>query len=168
MNPEADNLLETELRQLKPLPVDQEVSRKIEEALMQGGTGRRRVPFQAILVWGGGALAASLLLFLGMRVFQEEKPLSITASNSPVPAEGPVEAPVSPPFEFDGFKPILAENNLTGRVDEGIVLLDDGLAARRYRYEFLDRIVWHNPVDGAVMELEIPRDEIILVPVHAL
>ena len=66
----------------------------------------------------------------------------------------------------DTFRPILAENNLKSRVDEGIVFLRNGLTARRYRYEFVDRVVWKNPSDGAIMEMEIPRDEVVLIPVQ--
>jgi len=64
------------------------------------------------------------------------------------------------------FKPVLAQNNLRDRVDEGIVFLKNGVTARKYRYEFVDKVVWRNPSDGAVIEMEVPRDEVVLIPVQ--
>jgi hypothetical protein len=113
------------------------------------------------------AIAASVLITFGFLLFNGR--LTLSPGEAVEPGAEPIalqSVPQAPEETLDTFKPILAENNLQSRVDEGIVFLRNGLTARRYRYEFLDRVVWKNPSNGAVVEMEIPRDEVILVPVQ--
>lgn len=70
------------------------------------------------------------------------------------------------PMMAAGFRPIRAENALLSRVDDGLVTLEGGMPARRYRYRFLDTITWENPRDGAQVEMAVPREELVLVPVR--
>ncbi len=63
------------------------------------------------------------------------------------------------------FRPVRAENALEERADEGLVFLDDGLAARRIRLSFVDTVTWENPTDGSTFEIATPRDEIFYLPV---
>lgn len=118
------------------------------------------------------SIAAGLLLAVGVYFFGpfQEDPLS-----------GPRDQKLSPAAELSGldspeveaagdeavrFRPIRAENALRNRFDEGLVLLDNGLAARRIRLQFVDTVTWQNPRDGAEFEIATPREEIVFVPVH--
>ena len=65
-----------------------------------------------------------------------------------------------------GFRPVRAQNALLSRVDDGLVTLEDGIPARRFRYQFLDTVVWEDPVDGALVEMTVPREELVVVPVR--
>lgn len=49
--------------------------------------------------------------------------------------------------------------------DEGLVYSDDEALARRVRYSSIERHVWTNASTGARMEIEIPREDIRLMPV---
>lgn len=65
------------------------------------------------------------------------------------------------------YLPIRTQNRLLARADEGIIFLDNGVSARRYRFHFVDTTVWENPSDGTRLAMEVPREEIILVPVQS-
>ena len=167
MNLEQNKDFEARLRSLKPVQAGSELETGIAEALRQSARERRMAKLRSALSWGGMALAASLLMTFGFLLFNGRFALEPKASGPPpssaVAVEEKSESSLSAP---DAFKPVLAENTLQNRVDEGIVFLRNGLTARRYRYEFVDRVVWRNPVDGATVEMKIPRDEVILVPVQ--
>lgn len=169
MNLNEKDSFEDQLRQFRPAKAGVQLETRIGKALEQAGRSERRRRTISFLTWGSVAVAASVLITLGVLLFNGR--LSIAPSGSqPSPVE-PLAAEVEPePIAseetIDSFKPVLAENNLQNRVDEGIVFLRNGLTARRYRYEFLDRVVWKNPSNGAIVEMEIPRDEVILVPVQ--
>lgn len=68
--------------------------------------------------------------------------------------------------ETDRQAPVRARNYLHNRVDDGLVFLNGGVTARQYRYQFVDRVVWEDPSDGSKIEMSVPREEIVLVPVH--
>jgi hypothetical protein len=71
-------------------------------------------------------------------------------------------AVVQPVSTFD-----LAESSaeiLTAQ-DEGFVYSADESPARRVRYNSIERHVWTNASTGAWMEIEIPREDVRLMPV---
>lgn len=165
MSLEKNKLFAEELKKWRPRSADPDLGGRIEQALKRAERSRRLRQFRSGMAWGAMALAATVLITFGILLFNGRlvlHPESETAS--PVVAGGSGGADADPPT--DRFEPVLAENNLNNRIDEGIVFLRNGLTARRYRYEFIDRVVWRNPVDGATVEMEIPRDEVILIPVQ--
>ena len=167
MNLDEKKTFEEQLRQFTPSTVDPAVASRISRGLESSFRSERRRNITSVLTWGSVAVAASILISFGFLLFNGY--LTIGTSEPGQPAIEPlvVESDPLPVNESaDTFTAVLAENNLQNRVDEGIVFLRNGLTARRYRYEFLDRVVWKNPSNGAVVEMEIPRDEFILVPVQ--
>jgi hypothetical protein len=168
MNLEQNKQFEAQLRTHKPASASQQLKERIETALKRESRAQRREKLRSAFSWVGLAAAASLLITFGVLLFNGR------LAFGPDPAGAAVAGPDAPgPRQAEEthagsgeFKPVLAENNLLNRVDEGIVFLRNGLTARRYRYEFVDRVVWQNPVDGATVEMEVPRDEVVLVPVQ--
>lgn len=168
MNLNDNGDFEERLRQFRPGPVPSGLETRIGQALEAGARASRRRRMGSTIAWGGIIVAASVLITFGVLLFNGR--LNFASGGNPVPAAAAQSSANSnlpgTGQPADTFAPVLAENNLQNRVDEGIVFLRNGLTARRYRYEFLDRVVWKNPATGAVVEMEIPRDEVILVPVQ--
>jgi hypothetical protein len=52
-----------------------------------------------------------------------------------------------------------------GTQDEGIVTLDDGTTARRYRIQSVDKVTWTLPQNKASVQWSVPREDVQLVPV---
>lgn len=109
------------------------------------------------LAWalGGAATACVAMLWLG----QGSQPRSTVAESAgvervvPVAIEGISETPDESVDEF-----ISAE-------DQGLVYADDLEPQRRVRMVYLERHTWTNPQTGAVVELEVPREDIVLMSV---
>jgi len=151
---------EQRLRQCKPTGAPRRLESRISSSLIRQARKKYLHKVRSAAAWSGMALAACVLLSFGILLFNGKLALPDRGSI----AENPSNALDSD--QKDSFKPILAENRLTSRIDEGIVFLQNGISARQYRYEFIDRVVWKNPVDGATVEMEVPREEVILVPVQ--
>lgn len=166
MSVEEFKKLEEQLKQLKPQSPRAELRSRIEGELAKAGRRKQFMRFKAASAWAGMAVAASLLITFGILLFNGRMSLDRAEGNVALEEQPPLTVGQLPEEPADGFEPVLAENNLKSRVDEGIVFLKNGLTARRYRYEFVDRVVWRNPADGAVVEMEIPRDEVVLIPVR--
>lgn len=49
--------------------------------------------------------------------------------------------------------------------DEGLVFGEDEEPQRQVRMVYLERHTWTNPQTGAVVEIEVPREDIVLMPV---
>ena len=49
--------------------------------------------------------------------------------------------------------------------DEGLVYGEDQAPQRQVRLVYLERHIWTNPQTGAVVEFEVPREDIVLMPV---
>jgi hypothetical protein len=167
MNIDEQKTFENQLQQFKPTAAGPGISLRIKQGLESSSRADRRRRIASTVTWGSVALAASILITFGFLLFNGRLTLGTHGADTPVSEPMVAESTPEPPVESkDTFTPVLAENNLQNRVDEGIVFLRNGLTARRYRYEFIDRVVWKNPTSGAVVEMEIPRDEVILVPVQ--
>jgi hypothetical protein len=163
MSLDRDRQFENQLRKAQPLQPRDGLAGDIGHALREAGRRRHMRQWRALMAWGGLAVAASVILTFGILLFNGR--FSLAAPTPELPSRQAVAADPGP-GQADDFRPVLAENNLKSRIDEGIVFLRNGLTARRYRYEFIDRVVWENPADGAVVEMQIPREEVVLVPVQ--
>lgn len=164
MNLEEDRAFEEQLRQVKPSELGDLVVERIGIAIRESEKRSTRHSWGAFVGWIGMVAAASIMIVVGLSLFNgalEPPPESADGTSDAVA----VQAQQSEPRR-GSFEPVLAQNNLKERVDEGIVFLGNGLTARRYRYEFIDRVVWKNPASGAVVEMEVPRDEVVLIPVQ--
>lgn len=147
---------EEKLRQVSPCPPPPGLEQRIASAIRSEQRLLRWSRLRRSAIWGGMAAAACLFIAVGAAFWTGS--LSFPDEEVPVARERA--------SADEGFRPVRAENRLRNKVDEGIVFLRNGLAARQYRYEFVDRVVWENPRDGSKMEMEIPREEVVLVPVR--
>jgi len=167
MSPDKFKQFEEQLKQLRPVSIDQKLSGRIQNDLRRALRRKRMAQFRSSAGWAGLAVAASIMITFGFLLFNGRLSLDQVVPVIPVAMEIDPDPVVSDPSTSEGpFKQVLTENNLQSRIDEGIVFLKNGMTARRYRYQFVDRVVWENPADGAMVELEVPRDEIVLIPVQ--
>ena len=165
MSLEQDKAFERQLRQIKPKQPDKFLVERIGAAIDTAEAGERKGKWGSYFAWGGLVAAASIMIVVGLSLFNRGTEIQSSSVSETVENLEPLIVPEASAGD-EYFKPVLAQNNLQERVDEGIVFLRNGLTARKYRYEFIDRVVWKNPVDGAVVEMEVPRDEVVLIPVQ--
>lgn len=166
MNPDKDRSLEERLSAVKPRPVNPALKDAVRASLRGRERQVRLRKIRSGVGWTVMAAAAMLLITFGFLLFNGRLALLPRETDSDGEAVTAGTGHADPEMERDMFNPVLAENNLQSRTDEGIVFLRNGLTARQYRYEFVDRVVWRNPASGAVVEMEVPREEVILVPVQ--
>lgn len=148
---------EERLGQCHPVEPPEELGERLDRAVRQRRLRRRMERLRAGLGWAGLGIAACFLMGVGIGLWSG----GLRWGNEEALVENGQEA------SQDGETRVRAQNELQKRVDEGLVFLDNGVAARRYRYEFIDRMVWEDPEDGTRMEVAIPREEVVLVPVHS-
>jgi hypothetical protein len=151
---------ENSLKGIRPRPLSRELEGRLIDQLKSGATTPAR--FSAPLV---GLLMMAAVLLISVAVWLYRAPPSV----SPTDAHSVAYATaVSGDREqsVNEFQPVQAKNTLLGRIDEGIVFLNNGISARRYRYQFIDTVTWEDPSDGARISMEVPREEIVLVPVQ--
>lgn len=172
MHPEPDQAFMEQLKAIRPRRLQAATIERIEAAIH---LDRRRLflrRFRAVSLWTGAAAAAVMALVAGgllvsgrIDLPQLADPLD-SSMGTETAGMATSESAGRLPAGESALRPILAENSLQGRIDEGIVFLDNGITAKRYRYAFIDRIVWKNTTDGSLVEMSIPRDEFVLVPVQ--
>ena len=63
------------------------------------------------------------------------------------------------------FEPIEVTHDLIATEDGGFIYEDEQELARLVRYTTLEHHVWTHPLTGARLEVEIPREDIVLVPI---
>jgi hypothetical protein len=164
MSFEKNKEFESELKGIRPTRPSQKVLQDIEREIRKSEDRTRLIRWKNWSVWGGLAVAASVLVAFGFSLLNPQMDsMEPTSVGDPEPL---VVNGSGVQVDESDFKPVLAQNNLRDRVDEGIVFLKNGVTARKYRYEFVDKVVWRNPSDGAVIEMEVPRDEVVLIPVQ--
>jgi hypothetical protein len=95
----------------------------------------------------GAAAAVAVLAALGVL----GRPAA--AGTAPVASAGEAD------FESRGvFREVVS-------AEDGGVVYEDELPARLVRYTTLERRIWTHPVTGAWLEVETPRDDVVLMPV---
>ena len=159
--------LETELRQLRPAPIRDELFRRIERALAQP----EAVPTAGLLprpshrsgVWwsvGLGLAAATALVLLGLGFFAE--PTSIDQGPS-------VAQEATPSFQrlTSGFQPSALTQVVYRQRDEGLVFSPNQSERllRRVRYDTRETMQWRNPQTGASLRVSYPAEQVVLTPV---
>lgn len=163
--------LEQELRSLKPsLPSSSLASRiagdlensHLPPTLMQvqyagevvPASRRRRVWWMA----GLGFASVFALVLLLSRLPDSHDERDEFSEGQPATAANPAAALLSD-------SPSELVNELIGAEDEGIVRTEDAEPSRQLRVVYLERQIWTNPKSGAVIEFEVPREDIVLMPV---
>ena len=71
-----------------------------------------------------------------------------------------------PPLaDASDFQPAEESSELVAAEDQGFVFDEDQTPQRQVRLTYVERHSWTNPATGAVLEFEIPREDIVLMPV---
>lgn len=168
MTPKEQAEMEALLQRQRPLQPSAACWQAISAAVAtKGRRNWRGLIARPSVPWAGMGLAACFgALFLGP--FWQSGPegdSAAAAGDSAPQAAVVVDSSEAMDVGVDPEK-LLAENVLRQRIDDGIVFLKNGMPARRYRYEFLDRVVYRNAEDGSVVQLDVPREEVVYVPVQ--
>jgi hypothetical protein len=156
MNTPQDRF-EAELRALRPRAPSEALVSSITDALRShpGAEARREarprlVSFALALSWGAVATLTIALLWPAPPPHTE---------TGPYPSHSPAVEP--------GFLTVGSSKTLLGTHDEGIVYLEGGLPARRFRFEYVDTINLLSTDDSrATINVSYPREEIRFVPVQ--
>lgn len=163
---------ETELRELCPVAPSASVEARIADALtghplavvaprtLHAQTAGVLAPRESTaarffrgLGWACAGAAAAVATVAWLQ--QPSKPTT-------APALAPVAALNA---DADAFEPDGSERELLDTTDEGVLLQDGAEPVRQLRYHYIERYAWTNPATGARVEVEVPREDIYLMPV---
>ena len=168
-----ESQFESELRRLRPAPPSAEMMERIAEELSPDGRGLtvpapqrlERLPAAAVLNarpaqplfswfrglgWATAGACAALLTMRGAEFF------------SPQPASGRSSQTRHLAAEF---QPNSSSRELLEARDEGLLYDEEQAPQRQLRLTFLERHTWTNPATGAVLQFEVPREDVVLTPV---
>ena len=163
-----DTEFENHLRGLlRPAPASAELRARIREDLRAGVTkphaysGRLTPPKRSFLHvllrdfgWACTGAAAVLAVMATL-------PTKQTVQNATTaPGEAPATVSQTNTFEHNE-----TTNELVGTQDSDQLVETDGGPAREVRYSYLERHEWSNPSTGARVYLEVPREDVYLLPV---
>jgi hypothetical protein len=167
-----DAELENHLRGLlRPASPSAELRERIDGQLQAGAArshayfGRLATPakrsFLYILLRDFGWACAGAAAALAVLAMLPAKLAPTGTPNTPgTPGEPSTTVATANTFEHDE-----TTNELVATQDsEQVVETDDG-PAREVRYSYLERHEWSNPATGARVYLEVPREDVYLVPV---
>jgi hypothetical protein len=105
-----------------------------------------------LLVFAGAV--AVMISFFAIALWM--KPQSRIAVSNSEPGSSVVALNETPDESVD---------ELIGARDEGVVYGEGEEPQRQVRVVYLERHTWTNPKTGAVVEFEVPREDIVLMPV---
>ncbi len=113
------------------------------------------------LGWGGLGAACSVVVMLSLNLAKDAPAQKVVAVPGAATPEAPsaVAPSVSSEFEGNSVSGDVVDASYEGVIDGG----QDGLA-RRIRYSSIERRSWKE-TDGAVTVVEIPREDIVVLPV---
>ena len=129
--------------------LDSHVGQAVEAFGYQVGQVRRRRMMGWAIGVIGGAVAASLAL-AGAMHWIHSRPMQ--------PPPGSLGTPVA------NVPPGKVEWDMAWKTfDEGTVVLDGDIPARRLRRTVLQRMQWYDPQKQALVEVAVPREQVIFV-----
>ena len=153
--------LEKELTSLLPKAPSGQMKANIEKALAEPDSTRsgEALKMWPITIW---AIAACLALVLSILFL-------VPDSNAPRGIDTLAQKLPDQTLPENGlYEPIEAEQILTNATDEGVFVNSDNEPMRRLRYQFIDSITMVNKSDGSVFTMELPREEVLMVPLTLL
>lgn len=165
--------LENELRALRPIAPSANLEDRISDALHESalvlvsprtlraptaGVIARPAPPGFFAQWlrglgwavAGAAAAVALLLY-----FQKD-----AAPQTPSVAES-----TAVKDDAESFLPAESERELVDADDSGVLYVEGEEPLRQIRYRSVERYAWTNPETGARVEVEVPREDVVLMPV---
>ena len=101
----------------------------------------------------GWAAAGACAALVAMRGVEYSRPSETSLRSVPAPAA------------TAEFQPETSSRELLDARDEGLRYDDEQAPQRQLRLTFVERHTWTNPVTGAVIHFEVPREDIVLTPV---
>ncbi len=153
--------LEDELAKLDPAEPKAELCDKVF-AIFDAESDAEAVPAPApnnVITWFRpiAAAAAVAIVFFGA-IFALNRP-----SGGP---EGPGTVTDNKPEKSRTFVPVNAGNTFEDARDMGVIINHRGEPVRRVRYQFHDTYQWQRLSDGSQIELKVPHEGYIDLPVR--
>lgn len=140
----AHSLAVAPSRALDHAPAAGVVARPQRESLLLGLLRR--------LLWAGAGAAVASVVLLNRTPEFPQTPTSL--------------APTQAASIAVNAAPDQTVSELIESADEGLIYDQDSASPQRQmRYTYLERHFWTNPQTGAVIEFEVPREDIVLMPV---
>jgi hypothetical protein len=156
--------LESELRAIRPAPPPPQLAAEIARDLAQPQhptagllTRRPESTFDRILsglCWACGGATVAIITTMGLHLWQAD-------GKSPGRATETATAPTEEKY----FEPAESSRQLLGAESGDLVYNSDQEPERIIRYSSRERHVWANPTTGARVEVEVPREDVVFVPV---
>lgn len=158
---------ESNLRRLRPIEPTPELEQRIALAL-ESLPAAAAIPAAGVLrprrrawpswlnslcwaTFGATAGVAAVVLFY---------PAPVTVA--PV-AKVPVPAPA--PAASSLFEPSESDRQVVSSEEAGTVYDEDNQPSRLVRYTSIEKHTWMNPSTGAEVQVEMPREDVVLVPI---
>jgi len=160
--------LESELKRLRPVPVGDELFRRIERALLHpeapptaGVIPRRASRTGTWWSLGLGLTAATVLVLLGLGFFAPPQQRTTTTVAQEIPATS------TSPSLTSGLQASALTQTVYRQHDEGLVFSPNQSERplRRVRYETRETMQWRNPQTGASLRVSYPAEQVVLTPV---
>lgn len=104
------------------------------------------------LCWAGAGAAAALLA-------------SASLDRLHTPAAPGAQPALAATVSENVFEETESSRHLLDTEDTGLIYTEEQEPTRVVRYSSLERYVWANPATGARVEVEVPREDLVLVPV---
>mgnify|MGYP007101535671 CR=1 FL=1 len=152
-----DEELEKELAAFQPVQPNETLKQKIAIGLDQPEINKTR---SILKIWPIIALATAACVLLAFKLSSPQSTIEAPKVASTEPSEPSPES-----ANFQSFK---AEQHLLEALDEGVVLTANNEPVRKLRYQFVDTVTMINEIDGSIFTMEIPREEILFVPLTLL
>ncbi|MCB1123405.1 MAG: hypothetical protein KJT03_17770 [Verrucomicrobiae bacterium] len=153
----SDQDFEKELAAMKPVAPGRHLQRRIEAELE---TNKRKEKSRLIRLWPILPFAIAACLILAVSLHYSDRSGNSQSDGLPV-------ASISGNTD-KALEPVEAKQILVQAFDEGVVTNDEAGPVRRFRYEFIDTVKLVDPSDGSVFTMQVPREEVLLVPVTLL
>jgi len=145
-----DQAIARELSETTTLSLAPREYRLSGEILRPQESPRSRLFFGLCSATGGAAAALVAVFGLGLLRTPQMAPL----------AQPPLVAKAENIFE-----PTESSRQLLATEESGLIYTDEQEPNRVVRYNSMERYVWANPATGAQVEVEVPREDVVLVPV---
>jgi hypothetical protein len=179
-----DSEIEDQLRLLKPAAPSEGLAARIEQELAIKAPSN---PTAGVIVrpskpsvfwkwvrdlgWAGAGAATALgavALYSAVQrpaVQKAMSPTAVAATPDRDRAKVAGAAPVAATAEEQAFEPTEASRELVAVNDSNELLDTENGPVREVRYTYLERLAWAHPGTGARIEIEVPREDVYLLPV---
>lgn len=131
---------------LRDVPL-REPSAELDERVLAA----RPRPLVRVLAAAGAAAAAAIVVVFGAELLRTSRPAKPPAE---VPRVEVAEAPSAP---------VRMERTVWDLSHEGIFMLDERTPMRKFRRRILECVRWIDPEQGLIVDMTVPREEVILI-----